>query len=166
VDVDVFVAVGGVPLTVWVRVGVGVMDGVINMGSSVHVGAFVRVGTSVPVGNAVRVGVGVRTAVSVKVSLIEAVISGKGIIVGGGIRKLRYGCIFRPGMEYPKYVKAKTPRHTTSSKVMITKTIFLNQFSPDDRFLGGCVIFSIGIVSFYFAREQGGREKRLAFGPA
>ena len=155
VGVAVFVAVGGVPLTLGVKVGVGVPEGVTKIGSKVQVGALVRVGASVKVGSAVRLGVGETKGVSVKVVVMVAVNIGEGILVGDGLRNLRYGGSFSPGMEYPKYVKAKPPMHATPSNEIRNRMIFCNQFSPED-FLG-CSDISIILhllQQFYFCRLE------------
>lgn len=165
VDVAVFVAVGGVPLGLEVKVGVGVPEGVINIGSKVQVGALVRVDASVKVGTAVRLGVGERKGVSVKVAVMVAVNAGEGILVGDGLRKLRYGGSFSPGMEYPKYVRAKPPMHATPSNEIRKRMIFWNQLNPDD-FLGCSDILTIFhlLQQFFFCR-LGDRPEPSAFIP-
>jgi len=165
VGVAVFVAVGGVPLTLGVKVGVGVPEGVTKIGSKVQVGALVRVGASVKVGSAVRLGVGETKGVSVKVAVMVAVNAGEGILVGDGLRSLRYGGSFSPGMEYPKYVRAKPPMHATPSNEIRNRMIFCSQFSPED-FLGCSdisIIFHL-LQQFYFCRLED-RPEPSAFIP-
>jgi hypothetical protein len=74
------------------------------------------------------------------------------MLVGGGLRKLRYAGNFRPGMEYPKYNRATTPMHAIPSKVMRNRRIFWYHLRPDERCWGCCGLYVIETFSFCFPR--------------